>query len=84
MGDLERSGMAAPKTGQGWWIITAAFCAHLSERSQTGSDNQCSAAEEIAPVDRIGHFFLSLAQRHPTISVPTDRIFVDSMTLAAS
>src|SRR4029077_12882834 len=49
MGDLERSGMAAPKTGQGWWIITAGFCARLSERSQTGSDDQCTAAEEIAP-----------------------------------
>jgi len=42
--DLERSGMAAAKTSQGRWVVSAGLGAHLSERSQTGSDGQCSAA----------------------------------------
>jgi hypothetical protein len=55
MSDFERSGMAAPKAGERWWVVAVGLGAQLSEWSQTCSDGKCGAAEKIATVDRIGH-----------------------------
>jgi hypothetical protein len=55
MGDLERSGVAAPQAGERRRIVTAGLGAHLSERSQTPGDYECGTANKIATVDRVGH-----------------------------